>query len=81
MVAEVSDVLVSALLGERATAYSQAGITEYWVLDIMARRGIVRWWPQSDGYAVITWCGENTMVSRAARPEPQKRMAAHPPPK
>jgi len=69
LVAEVSDSSLKMDLGKKAILYAQAGIPEYWVLDIAGRRLIVHRQPTAKGYADITEHPETRRVATLARPD------------
>ena len=68
LVIEVSDTTVAFDLTTKRAVYARAGIDEYWVIDIPARRLVVCREPGMDGYASITAYSENERC--APRTEP-----------
>ena len=47
---EVSDSSLAIDLGRKRAIYARAGIPEYWVIDVRARRVHQHWAPDSDSY-------------------------------
>jgi Uma2 family endonuclease len=54
LVVEVSDATLSEDLTTKARLYAQAGIPEYWVVDVTGRRLLIHGVPGSDGYTQVT---------------------------
>jgi Uma2 family endonuclease len=54
MVAEVSDTTLAYDLGEKARLYANAGIAEYWVVDIHGAQTWVHREPEAIGYGRVT---------------------------
>src|SRR5579862_1361958 len=54
LVAEASDSTLAYDLENKGPLYANAGIAEYWVLDIVGRRLIVHRDPAASGYQVVT---------------------------
>ena len=68
-VIEVSDSTLADDLGAKARLYAEAGIAEYWVIDIVSRRLIAHRLPSEDGYQQIFGCLEDESLAPLARPE------------
>jgi Uma2 family endonuclease len=51
LLVEVSDSSVRFDLADKSRVYATAGISEYWVLDVIAGRIHLMWSPQGDAYA------------------------------
>jgi Uma2 family endonuclease len=68
LVAEVSDSSVGFDLTKKAALYARAGIVEYWVVDIAARRLVVHRNPEGDLYRDIKVYAEHEKVSPLAAP-------------
>jgi Uma2 family endonuclease len=68
LMVEISDSTLGFDPTTKAALYARAGILEYWVLDIPARRLIVHRDPQIGLYRSITVYGEQEMVSPLAAP-------------
>jgi Uma2 family endonuclease len=69
LVAEVSDTTVRFDRGKKAALYARAGIREYWVLDVPARKLFVHREPFPDGYREIVQYAAEESVAPLARPE------------
>lgn len=50
---EVADTTLPLDLGEKATLYAEAGIPEYWVVDIEGRRLLAHRQPAGGGYSDV----------------------------
>lgn len=66
---EVSDTTLRLDRTEKAERYAQAGIPEYWVLDVPGRRVLVHREPGPDGYGSIQSHTEPATLSFLAFPE------------
>jgi Uma2 family endonuclease len=80
LVVEVSDTTLNFDLSVKAPLYARAGILEYWVVDIQARRLIVHRDPQAGKYAFVIAFNEHESVAPLAAPESEFRVSdAFPP--
>jgi Uma2 family endonuclease len=68
LVIEVADSSLYTDLTIKAALYARAGIVEYWVLDIVARRMIVHRDPHDGRYTSIISFGANERVAALAAP-------------
>jgi Uma2 family endonuclease len=75
LVVEISDTTLGFDLTRKASLYARAGIPEYWVLDIAARRLIVHRDPQNGVYGSIAAYGEQESVGPLAAPGREFRVA------
>jgi Uma2 family endonuclease len=66
---EISDSTLRYDLTTKVLLYAQAGIPEYWVLDVAGRALIVHRDPTADGYASVTRLEETATVSPIAAPQ------------
>lgn len=69
LLVEVSDTTVKFDLTVKARLYARAGIAEYWVVDIPARRIVVHRDPQDGQYRSVVAYSENESVRPIASPE------------
>lgn len=69
LVVEVSDTMLAFDLRNKAMLHSDAGIAEYWVLDIGNRRLIVHRQPGATGYGEVVEYAEGETVSLLSRPD------------
>jgi Uma2 family endonuclease len=69
LVGEVSDTTLPYDLRNKAALYAAAGITDYWVLDVIGRRLYVHRRPAFDGYREVRIYSESEEVSPLARPD------------
>jgi Uma2 family endonuclease len=69
LVVEVSDSTLEYDTGRKALLYAQAGIIEYWALDLNGRRMVVHRQPTQNGYSSVVSYAEQESVSPLARPE------------
>jgi Uma2 family endonuclease len=69
LVVEVADTTLDFNIGTKAAIYARAGIADYWVLDIQARRFIVHRDPRDGRYQSVVEYGENDSVSPLAAPD------------
>jgi len=75
LVVEVSDSSLGWDLSTKAGLYARAGIVEYWVLDVAARRLIVHRDPSEGIYKTILVCGQNDPIAPLAAPQAEFRPA------
>ena len=54
LLVEVSDATLARDLTTKAALYAQAGIGEYWVIDVVGRRLLIHGQPEADGYGQVT---------------------------
>jgi Uma2 family endonuclease len=71
---EISDSTVGFDLKTKAALYARAGIVEYWVLDIPARRLIVHREPQEGRYRSVAAYTDQESVSPLAAPDREFRV-------
>jgi Uma2 family endonuclease len=69
LVVELSDSSLRIDAGPKALLYAEAGISEYWVVDLEGRRVVVHRSPSDAGYREIRLVGVEGSVSPAFRPE------------
>ena len=69
LVVEVAFSSVDYDLGEKALLYSQAGISDYWVVLAEAQAIVRHRQPSEDGYGEVTHLAGADMISPLARPE------------
>lgn len=69
LVAEVSDTSLRFNLTTKAALYARAGIPEYWVVDLDARRIVVLREPREGQYTSLSAYGENEAIHPLAAPE------------
>lgn len=69
LVVEVADSTLSFDLGTKAQVYAQAGISEYWVIDIKQQQVIVHRLPSIGGYQSKTVVMVGTQLSLLAFPD------------
>jgi len=72
---EVSDTSLAFDLTRKASLYARAGIQEYWVLDVTARRLIVHRQPTNGKYTSIVAYDENESVAPLAAPTSEFKVA------
>ncbi len=75
LVVEVADSTLSFDLTTKAGLYARAGIPEYWVLDVAARRMIVHRDPQDGRYASVVAYSSEESVAPLAAPGSKLRIA------
>ncbi len=80
LVVEISDSTLGFDLTTKAELYARAGIVEYWVIDVAARRLVVHLEtahrdPREGLYRSITAYGEDETVTPLASPGPEFRVA------
>ncbi|MGI8502300.1 MAG: Uma2 family endonuclease [Hassallia sp.] len=63
LIVEVADSSLKFDCETKAKAYAQAGIADYWVLDVVERQLYVFREPNEDGYQSKVILGENGMIS------------------
>lgn len=66
---EISHATLRYDLGEKANLYAQAGIADYWVIDVENRRVWIHREPQNGLYSNIQTLRENKAVSPLAAPD------------
>ncbi len=69
LVAEVSDTTIRFDLTRKAALYANAGVPEYWVLDLTRRQLIVHRGPRNGAYSSLQIFGESDSVSLENRTE------------
>jgi Uma2 family endonuclease len=75
LVVEISDSALGFDLTTKAELYARAGIVEYWVIDIAARRLLVHRDPQEGLYRSVTAYAEQEAVTPIASPGSVLRVA------
>jgi Uma2 family endonuclease len=75
LVVEISDATLGFDLTTKAELYARAGIVEYWVFDVAARRLVVHRDPREGLYRSITAYAENETASPLASPHSEFRVA------
>jgi len=80
LVVEVANTTLRDDLRTKAHLYARAGVAEYWVLDVAARRLFVHRGPGDDGYASVAAYAEDDTVATETRPEATITVAALLPP-
>jgi Uma2 family endonuclease len=68
LVVEISDSTLGFDLTTKAELYARAGIVEYWVVDVAARRLIVHRDPREGLYRAVTAYAEQESVAPLAAP-------------
>ena len=76
LVVEVSDSTLGFDLTTKAELYARAGIIEYWVVDIAARRLVVHRDPREGLYRTVTAYAEEETVSALSSPRSEFRVAS-----
>ncbi|HTC90611.1 MAG TPA: Uma2 family endonuclease [Bryobacteraceae bacterium] len=74
LVVEISDSTLGFDLTIKAELYARAGIVEYWVVDVAARRLIVHREPREGLYRSVTAYSEEETVSPLVSPECEFRV-------
>jgi len=74
LVVEVSDTTIGRDLGQKARLYAQAGVPEYWVIDVNRRCVVVHRLPSPDGYADIRTLFEGDTLALPEMPEDSGRV-------
>jgi Uma2 family endonuclease len=81
LVVEISDSTLGFDLTMKAGLYARAGIVEYWVVDVAARRLVVHRDPANGLYQSVTVYNDRESVSPLAAPDREFRVGeALPPP-
>jgi Uma2 family endonuclease len=75
LVVEVADSTLGSDLTTKAELYARAGIPEYWVLDVVARRMIVHRDPQGGRYTYVAAYSSEESVAPLAAPGSKLRIA------
>src|SRR5271166_5375791 len=75
LVVEISDSTLGFDLTTKAELYARAGIVEYWVVDVAARRLIVHRDPRAGLYRSVTAYSEQEVVAPLASPPSDFRVA------
>jgi Uma2 family endonuclease len=75
LLVEVSDTSLNFDLTVKAALYARAGIQDYWVIDINARRVIIHRKPRNGGYVSVIAYAEDEMVSPEAAPQAEIKVA------
>jgi Uma2 family endonuclease len=75
LVVEVSDTSLGFDLTKKAALYARAGIVEYWVLDVAARRLVVHRGPAGGQYTAVAVYGEQETIAPVAAPSAEFRVA------
>ena len=75
MIVEVADSSLRYDLGEKAMLYSQAGISDYWVVDIGGQVVHQHRNPTVDGYQEITVLDQSSKLSPLCKPEAELSLA------
>jgi Uma2 family endonuclease len=76
LLVEVSDTTLSIDLGRKKRIYAEAGIAEYWVIDLNGERAIRMWQPKGKDYArmdEVALGGEIASVTIAGLSVPSER--------
>ena len=74
LVIEISDSTVGFDLTAKAGLYARAGIADYWVFDIGARRLLVHRNPQAGSYQSVTAYNEHESVAPLSAPQSEFRV-------
>jgi Uma2 family endonuclease len=80
LVVEVADSSLEYDLGEKAALYAEAGVPEYWVVNLIERVLVVSREPVGGSYQVRFSCDEKDRVSPEAWPEQTFEVSAFFPP-
>ncbi len=72
---EVSEASLRLDCGEKAILYAEAGIPEYWVVDIEGRKLIVHREPSGDGYGAKRELGTDDMICPLCDPDAQLKVS------
>jgi Uma2 family endonuclease len=75
LVVEISDTTLGFDLTTKADLYARAGIVEYWVIDVAARRLVVHRDARDGLYRSVTAYGEDETVTPLASPGSEFRVA------
>ena len=68
LVVEVADTSLEHDRGRKARVYAQAGVTEYWIVNLVEQRLEVHRDPGAEGYRSRESCGREDTVSPLAAP-------------
>ena len=68
---EASDATLGWDKTEKLRLYAQAGITEYWIVDVAHRRLLIHQHPQAEEYLHVRTWTELESVAPLARPDTQ----------
>jgi Uma2 family endonuclease len=74
LVVEVSVSTLEYNQEVKADVYAAGGITEYWILDVEARRVFLHRNPTPNGYSLLTIAGEQEQVGPQSRPDAKIRV-------
>jgi Uma2 family endonuclease len=69
LVVEVAHSSLDYDLGEKAGLYAEAGVPEYWVVDLVGRRIVVFRQPEEGSYRLRSSFGERETLTPSAWPE------------
>ena len=69
LIIEVAEDSLRYDLGEKAALYAEAGITDYWVIDVASRRIHIHRQPEGDRYIDVQIVETNTEAHPLAFPE------------
>lgn len=75
LVIEISDTTLAFDLSAKAELYARAGIVEYWVVDIAARRLIVHRDPREGQYRSVIAYAEHEALAPLAAPHREFRVS------
>jgi Uma2 family endonuclease len=75
LVVEISETTLGFDLTKKTTLYARAGVAEYWVLDVAARRLVVHREPMEGRYVSVAVYGEQETVAPLAAPSAEFRIA------
>ena len=74
LVVETSDTTIGRDLGQKARLYAQAGVPEYWVVDVNRRCVVVHRLPGPEGYTDIRTLFEGETLALPEMPEDSGRV-------
>lgn len=74
-VMEISDSTLSLDRNKKARVYAQAGIGDYWILNMQKKRLEVRRQPTEEGYSSLTLLSPEQSLSMLAFPEIELKVA------
>ena len=80
LLVEISDTTLRLDQGRKQKSYARAGIPEYWVVNLPARRLHVYREPTETGYQSVTYFGEKESVAPLAAPDASISVAGLLPP-